>query len=61
MNVRFLIEGGEETGSEGLPELLQEMKKDFLKVNANLKIQRVHVCSVRKLCQVVGIVKRFSK
>ena len=32
MNLRFLIEGGEETGSEGLHELLIGMKGDFLKV-----------------------------
>ncbi|VUZ51481.1 unnamed protein product, partial [Hymenolepis diminuta] len=31
VNIRFLIEGGGETGSEGLRELLHEMRNDFLK------------------------------
>lgn len=31
VNIRFLIEGSEETGSEGLRELLHEMRRDFLK------------------------------
>uniref|UniRef100_A0A5K3F8F8 M20_dimer domain-containing protein n=1 Tax=Mesocestoides corti TaxID=53468 RepID=A0A5K3F8F8_MESCO len=30
VNVRFLIDGSEETGSELIPELLRELRKDFL-------------------------------
>ncbi|VDM16256.1 unnamed protein product [Hydatigera taeniaeformis] len=55
VNVRFLIEGGEETGSEGLPELLQEMKKDFLKDVDYVAISDSHWLNTNTPCLTYGL------
>lgn len=55
VNVRFLIEGGEETGSEGLPELLQEMKKDFLKDIDCVAISDSHWLNIDTPCLTYGL------
>ncbi|VDK35833.1 unnamed protein product [Taenia asiatica] len=55
VNVRFLIEGGEETGSEGLPELLQEMKKDFLKDIDYVAISDSHWLNMDTPCLTYGL------